>query len=141
MPEIIIWGVAFIILTIIEIQTFQFVSIWFAISALITMFTAFANVPFVGQLIIFILLSAMLLIATRPFVKKHLQAKMIPTNAELDIGKPATVIEEIDNQKLTGRVRLDGVDWMARSSENEIIPLGTTVTVDRTEGAKLFVKK
>ena len=141
MPEVIIWGAAFIILTIVEVQTFQFVSIWFAISALITMFTAIANVPFVGQLIIFTLLSAMLLIATRPFVKKHLQPKRIATNAELDVGKSATVIEQIDNQKLTGRVKLDGVDWMARSSENEIIPIGTTVTVVRTEGAKLFVKK
>lgn len=141
MPEIIIWAVAFIILIIIEVQTFQFVSIWFAISALITMFTAFADVSFTAQLIIFTLLSAMLLIATRPFVKKHLLAKRVPTNADLDIGKTATVIEEIDNQKLTGRVKLDGVDWMARSSEDEIIPLGTTVTVVRTEGAKLFVKK
>ncbi len=141
MPEIIIWAVAFVVLTIIETQTIQLVSIWFALSALITMFAAIAGIQFLGQLVIFIILSALLIVATRPLVKKYINNKLVPTNAELEIGKHATVIEEINNISLTGRVKVDGVDWMARSDDNEIIPLGTTVTIMEIQGAKLIVKK
>lgn len=140
MPEAIIWGILFIILTIIEAQTFQFVSIWFAISALVTLFFTFTNVSLLGQAVIFVVLSALLLVATRPIVKKKLIPKFTPTNADLDVGKTAIVIESIDNDRKLGRVKLDGVDWMARSSDGSLIPKEQSVIVQKVDGAKLFVR-
>lgn len=140
MPEIIIWAVAFIVLTIFEVQTLQFVSIWFALSALVTMFLAIAGVALWIQIVVFILLSTLLLLISRPFVKKFIHVKSIPTNVELDIGKPASVIEEINNNIMKGRVRINGVDWSARSVDDTVIPVGTTVIIKEINSTKLYVE-
>ena len=141
MWEIVFWSVAFILLRIAELQSFQFVSIWFALSSIVALFCAIADVTFTGQVIIFSLVSAMLLIATRPLVKKLHANKSVPTNSELDIGKTAIVIERINNSLSTGRVKLNGVDWAARSVDGSTISMGSTVIVEKIEGSKLIVKK
>ena len=64
----------------------------------------------------------------------------IPTNSELEIGRTAKVIEEINANSGTGRVRVGGVDWSAVSSDDSIIPNDTVVTVTEVKGAKLTVK-
>ncbi len=140
-PDIIIWAVAFVALTIAELETVQFVSIWFALSALITMFCAIADVSVTGQIVVFVLMSTMLLICTRPLSKKLNARKMYATNADLDIGKTASVIDEINNAQAKGRVKLSGVDWMARSTDGSVIPEGETVVVEKVDGAKLIVRK
>jgi membrane protein implicated in regulation of membrane protease activity len=70
---------------------------------------------------------------------KKFQKKIVPTNADLDIGRTCTVTEEIDNDKGLGRAKLDGVFWAARSESGEIIPEGTVVTVKSIDGTKLIV--
>jgi membrane protein implicated in regulation of membrane protease activity len=62
-----------------------------------------------------------------------------PTNSELDIGKTAVVIEDVDNLKGTGRATLNGVDWIAVSKDNEPIPKGSVVVVEDIQGSKLVV--
>ncbi|MGN0691579.1 MAG: NfeD family protein, partial [Oscillospiraceae bacterium] len=61
--------------------------------------------------------------------------------AELDIGKTAEVIETIDSLSGTGRVRLDGVDWSARSEDGSLIEKGANVTVTASESTTLIVRK
>ena len=73
-------------------------------------------------------------------MKKHRKAKHVSTNAELDVGKNAVVIEEINKDNGTGRVTLNGVDWSAVSSDNSVIPKGSIVTVTQVQGAKLVVE-
>ncbi len=141
MSEIIFWAVAFVVLTIAELCTYQLVSIWLALGSLVSLICAILGLGIIGQVIVFTAFSILLLIATRPFVKKVLKNRIVPTNAELDIGKIAIVIEKINNTTSTGRVKLNGVDWAARSSDNSVIPTGTSVTVEKIEGAKLIVKK
>ena len=53
----------------------------------------------------------------------------------------AVVVEEIDNIKSTGEVKIDGKIWTARSSDNEIIPPNSIVVVEKIEGVKLIVNK
>ncbi len=136
---IIFWGIAFIVLTVAELMTVQMISIWLAISALITMFFAILDVEFWQQILVFVIISTVLLIATRPLAKKFNATRRVATNAELDIGKNAIVIEEIDSKLTKGRVRLGGVDWSAKAADNSVIPEGTTVTVAKIEGSKLIV--
>ena len=62
-----------------------------------------------------------------------------PTNTELDIGKTATVIEEINNVSCTGRARLNGVDWNAVSSDDTVIKAGSVVKINDIKGTKLYV--
>lgn len=134
----IIWAIFFVIFVVIEISTFDLVSIWIALGALAGLFASLIECKFWVQLVVFIVASTIFIIATRPLAKK-LQKEIKPTNSELDIGKTATVIEEINNKTGKGRVNLNGVHWAAKTIDNDIIPEGEIVVVKKIDGAKLIV--
>lgn len=136
--SVLLWAVAVIVFVILEILTVQLVSVWLAVGAFITMIaTYFSDMEFPWQLVVFIASSAVLLAVTFPLMKKFRKKEYIPTNAELNAGKQAVVIEEINDRSGTGRVTLNGVDWKAVS--DEIIPVDSIVTVKTVDGAKLIV--
>ncbi|MBR6872999.1 MAG: NfeD family protein [Ruminococcus sp.] len=138
---VIFWAIAFGVFVVAEVATLNaLVSIWFAVGSLGAMFFAMADLDFVWQMVMFVGLSTVVLIATRPLVKK-MQGRRYATNFELDIGKTCTVIEPINNQLGQGRVKLDGTDWSARSEDGSPIEAGTVVTVKMVDGAKLIVAK
>lgn len=138
---IILWIVVFVAALIIEAASFALVSIWFAAGALGALIAAAVGAPFWVQLIIFGILAGLLLIFTRPLLKKLFPNKFIPTNSELEIGKTAVVIEDIDNDTGKGRVRLGGVNWAAVSADGEKISVGVTVRVKEIRSAKLIVER
>lgn len=135
------WSILFVVLVLTEAATMRLVSIWFAAGALVSLILAAFDVMFIIQIIAFIIVSAVLLVLTRPLVKKLMTKEPIPTNAELDIGKQATVTEEIDNAKNTGRVVLSGVNWTARSEDGSVFKTGEIVIVKRIESTTLYVEK
>ena len=137
--DIIIWAVAFVFFIIFEILTIQLVSVWFAVGAFVTILVSvFSDISFGGQFVLFTAVSSVLVAMTFPLMKKVRNRPHIPTNAELNAGKKALVIEEINARSGTGRVCLDGVYWKAVS--DEIIPAECTVTVQKVDGAKLIVR-
>ena len=138
---VILWIVVFAAALIIEAASFALVSIWFAAGALGALIAAAAGAPFWVQLIIFGVLAGLLLIFTRPLLKKLFPHKFIPTNSELEVGKTAVVIEDIDNETGKGRVRLGGVNWAAVSADGEKISVGVTVRVKEIRSAKLIVER
>ncbi len=140
MTNLIVWGIIFAIMVIVELSSMQLVSIWFAAGAVAAFVAALLDATLWVQLVLFVAVSIILLIATRPLLKKFRVDKTHPTNMELDIGKTAVVIEEINNSTDKGRARLNGVDWKAVSSDNEIIPKDSIVKVKDIKGAKLFVE-
>lgn len=136
---IIIWAVAFVFFVIVEIANGAgLLSIWFALGSLAAMFCAIAKLPFVAQFAVFVVTSIVFLIATRPLAQKVHKAA-VPTNFELDVGKTAKVIEDIDNNSNKGRVKLDGTDWAAVSADGRSIQKGSMVSVVEVSGAKLIV--
>ncbi len=135
----IFWGVVFVLMVIAECASMQLVSIWFAVGSLGAFFAAMLNLGFTGQLAIFVLISLVLLIATRPLLKKLRVQKIVPTNADKEIGATAVIIEEVNAAMGTGRVRLNGVDWIAVSENDTILPVNTVVIVRQVQGAKLIV--
>ena len=139
--NVLFWAIAVIAFVIAEIATVQLVSIWFAAGAFITMIACyFKDLSTMEQLGLFIITSVVFLIISLPFIKRRKQQVKVATNAELDVGKHATVIEAIDADEGTGRVTLNGVNWSAvPENENEIIPEGTVVIVKKVLGAKLIV--
>jgi len=138
---VIVWIIVFVAALLVEASTFAMVSIWFAAGALGAMIAASLNANLTVQLIIFALLAGLLLAFTRPLLKKLFPGRFTPTNSELEVGKTAVVIEEINNEAGEGRVRLGGVNWAAFSSDNEKIPQGEIVTVTAVCSAKLAVAK
>lgn len=136
--SVLLWAVAVIVFVVVEILTVQLVSVWLGVGAFITMIaTYFSDMEFTWQLVLFIASSSILLAVTFPLMKKFRKKEYIPTNAELNNGKQAIVIEEINSSSGTGRVTLNGVDWKAVS--DEVIPVDSIVTVKSVDGAKLIV--
>ncbi|HEX3027555.1 MAG TPA: NfeD family protein [Clostridia bacterium] len=135
------WLVAVILLAIIEIATTQLVAIWMAVGGVGALVACSFNASVLTQFLIFIAISAALLLLTRPMVKKFLTVKQVRTNADRLIGGIATVTEEIVNDESRGEAKIGGVTWMARSLDGEKIPPDQKVQVERIEGAKLIVSK
>ena len=51
------------------------------------------------------------------------------------------MIQKIDNLAQTGQVRINDIEWLARTSDDkEIIPEKTVVTITEVRGVKLIVK-
>ncbi len=141
MGGVLFWAVLVVAFVIIEIYSVQLVSIWLAAGAFVTMLLVnFVDIPFWGQLAVFLVVSVVLIIATLPFVKEKRKIKHTPTNTDIDVGKSVPVIEDIDSVKGTGRITLNGVDWGAVSESGESISKGSTVTIVEVKGTKMVVK-
>lgn len=140
-PMYIIWAIAIVVFGFIEGITAQLVSIWFVLGSIGGLIAAFAGLSTPFQLLIFVAVTIITLIATRPIVKKQLDTKKQKLNADRCIGQNAVVSDEINNLEGRGAVKVDGKEWTARSSTQEIIKQGETVTVEKIEGVKLIVKR
>lgn len=138
-PMEIFWLVAGILFLIIEAVTPSLVSIWFALGAFAALITAFLGAQLWIQILLFLIVSAVALIVTRPLAKRYLDSKHVPTNADMVIGKQGVVTEEINNLTAHGAVSCMGKVWTARSLNGTVIPEGTKITVSSIEGVKLIV--
>lgn len=138
---LIFWLAALVILIVIEAVTAQMVTIWFAAGAAAALIAEFLGAEIWLQWVIFVVVSAITLVATRPLVKKLTKTKLQPTNADRCIGRTAVVVEDIDNINGKGLVRVDGVVWTARSSDGKIYKKDECVRVEEISGVKLIVKQ
>lgn len=136
-----VWVIAMVVFLVVEAITVGLASIWFAVGALAAMFTAMVGAVLWVQLAVFLVVSAVTLYFTRPLVKKYVNAKVQPTNADMLIGRECRVNETIDNVAGTGAVYVDGKTWTARTDNGEQIPEGELVIAERIDGVKLIVKK
>lgn len=138
-----IWFGVAIALLVTEACTVDLIAVWFGFAALIMgVITGIAPTLGVGwQVAIFTVLSASLLLATRPLVKKLLARKKdSETNLELVIGHRALVVEEINDFE-RGAVRINGLVWTARSEDGSVIEKDTFVIVKEIRGNKVVVNK
>ena len=136
------WLIAMIVLLIVEAAVPGLISIWFALGSLGGLVTALLGGPVWLQIGWFILLSVLSLILTRPLVRKYVNSRVKPTNADMMIGRDCVVTEDIDNLKGSGAVSISGKVWTARmESEEEQARAGEVVKVLRIEGVKLIVSK
>ncbi len=138
---VIFWISLTIILSVIEAMTPTLICIWPAIGALLAWILALVDAPPWLQIVVFIVSSVILIILTRPLVKKFVSKKIIATNADRIIGAEGVVIQTIDPIENTGQIKAMGQVWSAKSTDNEIIQNGTHVTITSLEGVKAVVKQ
>lgn len=136
-----IWLTLLALFTIGEAVTVGLVSIWFAAGSLAALLCALANGPLWLQIALFIVVSALCLLAIRPLARKYVNSRVQPTNADRVIGAEAKVTEDIDNLQGKGTVTIGGITWSARSEHDAPIPAGTLVRVLRIEGVKVYVEE
>lgn len=136
------WLVLLIIFIVVELATLGLATIWFAGGALIAALAAMLGAPVFVQIILFVLVSCILLVFTRPIAVKYFNKDRIKTNAESLVGMQAIVISEIDNLQGTGRVTVNGVEWMGRSiDKSKTIAVGEVVIIRAINGVKLIVEE
>ncbi len=139
--EMYIWLALMVLFILVEAGTAGLTTIWFAGGALVAFLAALLGAHLVVQVILFVLVSLLLLIFTRPLVKKYLNGRTLKTNADSLIGRTAVVSEEISNLRATGAIMVDGMSWTARSETEEAIPAGAEVRIREIRGVKCIVEK
>ena len=142
MPASSLWFGLLVVLIVIEIFTLGLTTIWFAGGALIAWLMALLDLPFIIQGILFVVVSIVLLIFTRPIAVRYFNSKRVKTNADTNIGKTVRVTKAINNLKSEGQVVVGGMEWTARSTDDTVtFAVDEMVRVAAIEGVKLMVEK
>ena len=137
--NVLLWLVLMVVFLIVEAMTVTVVSLWFAGGALASLVTAMLGGQLWLQVTVFLAVSAILLACLRPVVRKRFTPRISSTNVDAVVGSRGYVTADVDNMAATGTVKLNGMEWTARSADGSKIPAGTLVQVDRIEGVKAIV--
>lgn len=123
-----------------EAVTADLVAIWFMPAALVSLILALVDMPLWLQIVVFIILVAVFLAFSKTILRRHLKKHPREiTNADSLVGQTAIVTEKLDNLGQTGAVRVNGLEWSARSVDDAISPeKGTLVVIREISGVKLI---
>ena len=136
-----IWLAVFVIAFILEAITQDLVSVWFGLGALVCVCISGVT-EWWAQLIVFVVVSAIALIATRPIVKKILARNERKTNTDDYIGQHVKTISNVTKFD-GGEVKLNGIIYTAilmEDSDEEIFK-DEVVEVVAIKGNRLVIKK
>lgn len=116
---------------------------WLGISALIVcLLSLFIHNAFV-QMAIFLVLSVVLLLLTRPFVEKFVIKKdeKVITNAYSIIGQKAKVTKSMDPITKLGQIKVGTETWTAKTDNDVLLQEGDVVKIDAIDGVKAIISK
>ena len=135
------WLILLACFLVVEAITVGLTTIWFAGGALVAAIASGLGAGILIQWVLFLIVSLALLIFTRPMAVRYMNKGVPKTNVNSLIGERAVVIQKINNLEQTGQVRINDIEWMARTSSDEVtITEHAIVTIDVVQGVKLIVK-
>jgi membrane protein implicated in regulation of membrane protease activity len=135
-----IWITIAALFVVGEIFTAGFFLFWFGVGAAVAGILALLGFGSTVQLGSFVIVSGLLFAVSRRFAEKFTKEQPPGIGADRFIHKTGVTLEEIDNMKNTGRVRIGKDEWRADSETKETIPEGVRVRVTRLDGTHLVVK-
>ncbi len=135
-----IWLGIFIITLFMEINTADLTIIWFCIASLVAFILALFGIPYVIQIVVFIILSFILLLATKPLTKNMMNKTLIRTNADRIISTIGIVTKTINPDDI-GEVKVGSEYWRAISADNTLINEDEKVVIISFSGNKVVVSK
>lgn len=152
--DTLLWVAAFVVFLIIELNTQNLVTLWFATGAFFDIFISLPKiaskgessslrhslVPPLWQIIIFLLIAIGSFILFYPKLKKWIEKKKISTNVDSMIGKKGITVKAI-SPNLMGQVSIEGQIWSALAVDNQPIVEAIPVEVVAVEGVKVLVKQ
>ena len=140
--EPIMWLILLACFLVVEAITVGLTTIWFAGGALVAAIASGLGAGILIQWVLFLIVSLALLIFTRPMAVRYMNKGVPKTNVNSLIGERAVVIQKINNLEQTGQVRINDIEWMARTSSDEVtIPEHAIVTIEDVQGVILIVKE
>ena len=134
------WMILAAVFIVGEIFTAGFFILWFGVGAAVAGVLAIFDLGFGWQLGAFVVVSLALVLASRKFANRITKEQPPGIGANRFVGKTAIVIQEINNDKGTGRIRMQGEEWRAESEDGSIIPADTRVQTVKVDGTHLIVK-
>ncbi len=134
-----VWLILAGIFVIGEVITSGFLIFWFALGSLIAMVVSLFIPDIIVQTTVFLISSVILILATKPLVKKFANIETVKTNIQSIIGKKGLVTKDINSIKATGQVKIEGELWSAIGKDDMDIPKGTEVEVSEIKGVKVIV--
>ncbi|MFQ5512605.1 MAG: NfeD family protein [Candidatus Krumholzibacteriia bacterium] len=134
-----IWMVLAALFVVGEIFTAAFFLLWFGVGAGVAGLLAKWEFGLVPQLTAFVVVSFALFLASRRFAERFSKEQPPGIGADRLVGQKGIVLEAIDNDKNTGRVRLGKEEWRADSETDAPIEVGKMVRVTGISGTHLIV--
>ena len=125
-----IWTIVIIGAIIIETETSELVSLVLAV----------CKVSLLVQFLVFVAVSAILVIATRPLIKKFNNNENIPTNVDKLIGMTGVVTKKIVGDE-KGEIKVNYQRWTAINKNDEVFEVGEKAIISYIDGNKLIVEK
>ncbi len=135
-----IWMVVAAVFIIGEIFTLGFFLLWFGIGAAVAGILAMFGLGGSWQWGAFAVVSGVLFVLSRRFAERFSKKQPPGIGADRFVDKKGVVLEEVDNIKNTGRIRMGKEEWRAESDTGEVIPVGKMVEVTRLVGTHVVVK-
>lgn len=132
------WIIMILVLTFFEAISINLTTIWFVISGIVALIISLFNDSILFQFGVFVILGVILLVTTRPLLKKLIKVAPVKTNLDRVIGMKGVVTSKIIPLEI-GEVKVDGKRWSAIA--DEILEEGNTIEVLKIDGVKLIVKK
>lgn len=135
-----IWLIIAGVCLVAEIMTVGFLIFWFAIGAFFAMIVSLFTNNLIIQTSVFVISSAIMIFATKPFVKKFVNNNnSIKTNVNSIIGKIGIVTQDINSINSTGQIKVGGEIWSALGKNDINIEKGTEVEILEVKGVKVIV--
>lgn len=139
-----IWLLVAAVFVVIEIFTAGFAVACFSVGCVCGAVVAACDASLTWQIVAFAIGTFLAFVFIRPFVMKIIDKKTndnhVKTNMDNIIGKIAVVTERIEENGF-GRVKIDGDDWKAQTSDGLAAEVGEKVKIESFESIILTVKK
>jgi membrane protein implicated in regulation of membrane protease activity len=136
----VVWIVAAVILAIIEACTLGLATIWFAIGAAVAAVAALLGAGLPAQTAVFLVVSILMLLLTRPVAVKKLKVGREKNVTEQMEGRLGVVTEALTPFG-SGLVKVGGALWTAVCEDPAArMEKGMEVVVVRIEGVKVIVR-
>lgn len=136
-----VWIALAIVMVLVEITTVQLVSVWFMVGALCAALTTLFTDSIVIQLAVFVGVSLLALLVTRPLVRRLKENRVqLRTNIDRLPGEKGVMLKPVENTESVGQAKVLGKVWSVKT-DNPPLKEGDTVRVLAVDGVKLIVEK
>lgn len=134
-----VWLILAGVFLICEVLTTGFLIFWLALGSLIAMIVSLFTDNIIIQTTVFLISSVILILATKPLIKKFANIETVKTNAQAIIGKKGLVTKDISSINASGQVKVNGEIWSATGINDMDIPKNTKVEIVEIKGVKVIV--
>ena len=111
-----VWIALAIVMVLVEITTVQLVSVWFMVGALCAALTTLFTDSIVIQLAVFVGVSLLALLVTRPLVRRLKENRVqLRTNIDRLPGEKGVMLKPVENTESVGQAKVLGKVWSVKT--------------------------